>query len=120
MNAACTLSGLSTVPRPSRVVIARPSACRTGVEHDRAALPSNRTVHAPHCPRPHPNLTPCSPSELRKTYKSGCAGSHESTLTARPFTRKLYLAMELSFEMNKTISLRPIQRQASFVHPLRS
>src|SRR5436853_348252 len=95
MNAACTLSGLSGVPRPSSVVIARPSACLTGVEHDRAALPSIRTVHAPHCPSPQPNFTACNPSELRSTYKSGCAGSHESTLAARPLTRKLYLAMEL-------------------------
>src|SRR5215467_911169 len=63
------------------------------MEHDRVALPSTSTVHAPHCPSPHPNFTACSPSELRRTYKSGCAGSHESTLTARPFTRKLYFGI---------------------------
>src|SRR5689334_8588131 len=93
MNAACTLSGFSGAPSPSRVVMERPETCETGVEQDRTALPSTSTVQAPHCPSPHPNFTARNPSELRSTYRSGCAESQESTLTARPLTPKLYFGM---------------------------
>src|SRR4029077_4791532 len=60
---------------------------------ERAALPSIRTVQAPHCPRPQPNFGPCNPIVFRSTYSNGCAGSHESTVTARPFTRILKLGI---------------------------
>ncbi len=33
------------------------------------------TVHAPHCPRPHPNFAPLRPRLLRSTYSSGVSGS---------------------------------------------
>src|SRR5437867_8356619 len=89
MNAACTGSGFSGEPNPSIVVIVRPSACFTEVMQERVALPSISTVHAPHWPSPHPNFGPCRPSELRSTYKSGCAGSQDSTVIARPLTRSL-------------------------------
>src|SRR5256885_11289252 len=89
MNAACTGSGFSGEPNPSIVVIACPSACFTEVMHERVALPSINTVHAPHWPSPHPNFGPCKPSEFRSTYSSGCAGSHDSTVVARPLTRSL-------------------------------
>src|SRR5262249_13115674 len=95
MNAACTLCGLSSVPRPSSVVTARPSTCFTEIEQDRTALPSSNTVQAAHCPRPEPNFTACSARELRKMYRSGCAGSHESTVTARPFTRNVYFGIRV-------------------------
>src|SRR2546426_500770 len=104
MNAVCTLSGFPGDPRPSRVVIARPAVCATGVEHDRTALPSISTVQAPHCPSPHPNFTAFKRRELRNTYRSGCAGSHESTVTARPFTRKLYFGMGVSLSLEEIIT----------------
>src|SRR5215831_4618571 len=43
------------------------------------------TVHAPHCPRPHPKRGPFSCNSFRSTYNSGVLGS---VLTVRvvPFT----------------------------------
>src|SRR5919204_3279423 len=91
MKAAWTRSGLSGVPRPSMVVIAWPAAPLIGVVHDRTAAPSSSTVHAPHWPRPHPNFGPCSASAPRRTYSSGCAGSHESADDGCPLSRKRYV-----------------------------
>src|SRR5689334_10786204 len=38
-------------------------------------LPSRCTVHAPHCPSPHPNLGPVSCSSSCNTYNSGVSGA---------------------------------------------
>src|ERR1700693_590510 len=52
---------------------------------ERMVPPSTRTVHAPHCPRPHPNRGPCSDRLSRRTYSSGVFGSASTTLDL-PFT----------------------------------
>src|SRR6185312_1575376 len=75
MNACCSGLGLSTLPSPSSVVIARPSTAVTGSTHERTAAPSRWTVQAPHCERPQPNLGPCNPSWSRSTYSSIVSGS---------------------------------------------
>src|SRR5262245_21461902 len=93
MNAACTRCSACGVPSPSMVVIALPAARLIGVWHDRTALPSIRTVQAPHWPSPQPNFVPWRSNWSRSTYSSGCAGSQESALTARPFRRNGNVAM---------------------------
>ena len=42
-------------------------AATPATRHERTASPSTSTVHAPHWPRPQPNLAPVSPSALRST-----------------------------------------------------
>src|ERR1700674_6074149 len=79
MNAVCRKWGCSTLPKPSSVVMLRFCAAVTGTLHDRTVFPSMITVHAPHWPRPQPNLGPCSPRSSRKTYKSGVLGSMSTT-----------------------------------------
>src|SRR5262245_23319558 len=98
------------------VVIALPAACLTAVVQERATLPSISTLHAPHCPRPQPNLGPCSPSALRNMYRSGCPGSQESTVTAFPFTRKLYFGIRSPWPA--TILPIPRESQAAKTFPL--
>src|SRR5690242_8597406 len=67
------------------VVTLRPLAAAIGVMHDRTALPSRWTVHAPHWPMPHPNLVPVSPIESRNTQSSGVSAA-TSTVCDRPLT----------------------------------
>src|SRR5712675_32572 len=68
------------------------SAALVGMVQDRTDLPSMMTVHAPHCPRPHPNRGPCNPRLSRNTYKSGVVES-ASTIRAFPFTLSEICAM---------------------------
>src|SRR6185437_8821583 len=67
------------------VVTLRPAAAVIGVMHERTALPSRWTVHAPHWPMPQPNLVPVRPIESRKTQRSGVSAA-TSTLCDRPLT----------------------------------
>src|SRR5205085_5380326 len=60
---------------------------------ERTAAPLMITVHAPHWPRPHPNLGPCRSRSLRRTYSSGVAGSI-SSVCDRPFTLSVSLLMD--------------------------
>src|SRR5215472_6207622 len=67
------------------VTMGLPAAAEKGVRHDRTALPSSSTVHAPHWPSPHPYFVPVSCSLSRRTQSSG---SSEGALTccSFPFT----------------------------------
>src|SRR5262245_14994284 len=96
--------------------MALPAACLTAVVQDRVTLPSIKTLHAPHWPRPQPNFARCSPSALRNMYRSGCPGSHESTVTAFPFTRKLYFGIRSPWPL--TILPIPRESQAAETFPL--
>src|SRR5215469_5663637 len=71
-------------------------AALTATLHERTALPSMTTVHAPHWPSPQPNRGPCSSRSLRKTYNSGVVGSVSTTL-GWSFTRSEIRAMRFSF-----------------------
>src|SRR5882762_4582385 len=87
-------------------------AALVGSVQDRTDFPSMSTVQAPHWPRPHPNLGPCSPRLSRKTYKSGVLES-ASTTRVLPFTFSLICAMA-SF-----LSLRTWGEVAARVHKIR-
>src|SRR5690349_8043074 len=67
------------------VVISFPAAAESGSTHERTALPSTCTVHAPHCAAPQPNFVPVSSSVSRKTHRSGVVGS-TSSVRFCPFT----------------------------------
>src|SRR5512141_1930436 len=69
-----------------------PTTCETGVEHERIALPSACTVHAPHKPAPQPNLVPVSSSVSRRTQRSGVSGETE-TFFSLPLMRSVRSAM---------------------------
>src|SRR3954447_16873771 len=79
---------------PSSVVISLLTE-DVGVTQDRTAVALMMTVQAPHWPRPQPNLGPCRPRSLRRTYSSGVAGS-TSTVWERPFTFSVILLMDPS------------------------
>src|SRR3954464_7458773 len=53
--------------------------------HERTASPLTSTVHAPHCPSPHPNLGLARPRLSRRTYSSG-ESSSTSVRCKRLFT----------------------------------
>src|SRR5882672_6425608 len=57
------------------VVTRLPTAIDTGSTHERTALPSRCTVHAPHCAAPQPNLVPVNPRFSRNTHNSGVVSS---------------------------------------------
>ena len=67
------------------VVMRLPATTEIGVMHERIGLPSRWIVHAPHRPRPQPNLVPVIPSTSRSTQSTGVSGS-TSTLRGMPFT----------------------------------
>src|SRR5213596_3548837 len=67
------------------VVIAPPAAAATVVWHERTALPRRCTVHAPHWPRPQPNLVPRRSSTSRSTQSSGMSAG-TSTVKDLPLT----------------------------------
>src|SRR2546427_1404944 len=64
------------------VVICLPSAALTGITHERTALPSICTVHAPHIAMPQPYLVPVRPTCSRIAHSRGVLGS---TLTSLAF-----------------------------------
>src|SRR4051812_2961413 len=57
------------------LTILRPPTVDIGVWHDRTALPSRCTVHAPQNPAPQPNFVPVRPSSSRRYQSSGMSGS---------------------------------------------
>src|SRR4051812_43718441 len=61
---------------------------------ERVATPLIITVHAPHCPNPQPNRGPLRSRSLRRTYRSGVAGSR-SSVWLPPFTFNVILLMVL-------------------------
>ncbi len=66
MNDACSALGFAVDPSPSIVRTCLPSMAESGMRQENTGRPSMMTVHAPHCPRPHPNFTPQRPSRLLK------------------------------------------------------
>src|SRR4029077_2182998 len=62
----------------------------TGVMQERWALPSIKTVHAPHWPSPQPYLLPVRSSCSRSTESKVSFGS-ASTRTVWPLIRRLLL-----------------------------
>src|SRR5579871_1378171 len=94
IQACCSGCNLPFDASPSSVVTS-PLTEEVGMTHDRTAAPLMITVHAPHCPRPHPNLGPCRPRSLRRTYSSGVAGS-TSTVWDPPFTFSVILLIHPS------------------------
>ena len=60
---------------PSMLTTLRPPTADIGVWHDRTALPSTWTVHAPQNPPPQPNFVPVRPSSSRRYQSSGMSGS---------------------------------------------
>src|SRR2546421_6121699 len=85
MNAFCNGCKLVADPRPSSVVIFVSTTARAGVTQERTALPSTRTVQAPHCAMPQPNLAALSSKSLRRTYSNGVSGA-AATVRRRPLT----------------------------------
>src|SRR5690348_1851241 len=73
------------------VVIFLPATVESGVEQDRTAVPFTCTVHAPHWPRPQPNLVPVRPMFSRITHSSGMSGL-ASTSYFLPLTSKEIIA----------------------------
>src|SRR5438132_13127744 len=69
----------------SIVVMRLPAATETDVMHERTALPSRCTVHAPHSAMPQPNFVPVIPSTSRSTQSKGVSSS-TSTLRAMQLT----------------------------------
>src|SRR5258708_5930724 len=88
MNARCSGSGAPSLARPSSVEMCASPTEATGMTHDRTGLPSIRTVHAPHWPRPQPNLGPFSARSFLSAYSSGVWPS-QSTVAKLWFTRSL-------------------------------
>src|SRR5579864_8698172 len=89
---ACCSTCSPFAPSPSIVVMLLPATCDTGVEHERIALPSMCTVHAPHNPAPQLNLVPVSSSVSRRTQSRGVSGETE-TFFSLPLTRSVRSAM---------------------------
>src|SRR5690606_25977917 len=56
--------------------------------HDRIGLLFRWTVHAPHCAMPQPYFVPLRSRTSRSTQSSGMSAG-TSTVTDRPFTRKV-------------------------------
>lgn len=83
---------------PSIVVIAWPVAAATGVTHDRTAVPSRWTVHAPHCAIPHPNFVPVKPALSRIAQSSGMSGVTSSSRST-PLIFRVVIA-SLPFDLN--------------------
>src|SRR6476659_2102454 len=84
IQACCIGCSRPFAARPSSVVIS-PFTEDAGTRQDGTAAPLMITLHARHCPRPHPNRGPWSPRSLRRTYSKGVAES-TSTECDRPLT----------------------------------
>src|SRR5438093_12063758 len=67
------------------VVMSEPSACAARQVHDLTAMPSTRTVHAPHWLVSQPILVPVRPATSRRKWTSRSRGS-TSRASARPLT----------------------------------
>src|SRR6476660_7460718 len=65
---------------PSMVVISEPCTRCTGVRHDRVGVPFTWTVHAPHCPMPHPYFVPLRSTTSRRTQSSGMSAGTSTVL----------------------------------------
>src|SRR6188768_1419940 len=63
----------------------RPAISDTRAVHERTGWPSTSTVHAPHCPSPHPYFAPVRPSVSRSSQSSFESG-WTSTVRGAPFT----------------------------------
>ena len=88
MNARCTGCRPPSCPRPSIVVMSRPSQVAASIRQDSTRLPSASTVHAPHAPWSQPFLAPVSPSRSRSASSRVTRGSSQSSRRT-PLTRSL-------------------------------
>jgi hypothetical protein len=69
-NAACTAWRCPSRANPSTVATALPSSVSRSTMQARTATPSQSTVHAPHCPSPHPYLAPVRRRSSRSASSS--------------------------------------------------
>jgi len=85
-----------------------PSACTASIRHERTALPSRRTVHAPHTPCSQPTCVPPSPSSR--------AGNPPALYAARPEPRghPIHVTRICRFliSMSHSDSVTPLPSQA--------
>src|ERR1700730_4626205 len=95
MKASCTGSGCSREPRPSSVIMSRPTQPSTGITQARAATPSISTAQAPHSPSPQPYFGPFNSRSLRKTWSNAVSGA-ASTSWILPLTVRRIVLMLLS------------------------
>src|SRR6476659_2794389 len=72
----------------SMVAIFLPTAAETGITHERVALPSRCTVHAPQTAAPHPYLVPVRPTCSRIAQSSGVLGSTFTSLVLPLIVRR--------------------------------
>jgi hypothetical protein len=79
-----------------------PADADMGHMHERIGAPLTWTVHAPHCPSPHPNLAPFRSSLSRNTQRRGISGD-ASTVVDLPFTLKVTLIVPASAPMTPAI-----------------
>src|SRR5947209_17819322 len=84
-NDCCTRLNSALTARPSMVCIFLEPTSLTSVMHERTAIPSTSTVHAPHCPSPHPGLVPVRCRSSRSTDGRDAARS-PATSQSLPFT----------------------------------
>src|SRR6266567_5006402 len=69
------------------VVTLRTPTSLSAVWHDRTAVPSRWTVHAPHMPMPQPYFVPVSCNKSRKAHNKGISPS-ASMVRLEPFTSR--------------------------------
>ena len=81
------------------VVICLPTTAVANVEQERVTIPSMCTLHAPHCPMPHPNFVPVSPKLSRNTQSSGVSSAMLAECLV-PLTVSLTSAIWRSGELN--------------------
>src|SRR4029079_7386733 len=91
-NVCCNGCSARLLGRPSTVVTALPATVDISREQEYSGLPSIRTMQAPHCSVPQPNLEPRRLSSSRSTDSSGGVPS-VLTEIGRPLTTKLYSSL---------------------------
>src|SRR2546423_5982027 len=74
-----------------------PAHSATEVTHERLALPSISTVHAPHSPSPQPYLQPVSERSSRSTLSRLRLGSAVDSCGCPLMCREVFVATSASF-----------------------
>src|SRR6266436_176729 len=75
-KACCTGCRCPSFSRPSMVLMDFAAAVLTVIWQDRRGEPLIKTVHAPHCPSPHPYLVPVRVNSSRSAERRDVSGSH--------------------------------------------
>ncbi len=94
----------------SIVVTERLAALATDVLHERTALPSSRTVQAPHSAIPHEYFVPFSFRSSRSTQSSGVSGG-ASTLRRSPLTVSVITGMQRLLDVSGGPGGRSVDRR---------